>query len=82
MTTPTIRPLSVIAADIRAHWAKPYFGAMPYIDAMATLYSVDDAYGQDDARSIVLYFLSNASTFRGPEARKIKAELRAMVGLK
>lgn len=82
MTTPTIRPLRVIAADIQAHWAKPNYAAVPYIYAMTTLYGVDDAYGQDDARSIVLYFLSNASTFRGPDAKRIKAELRSMVGLK
>jgi mitochondrial fission protein ELM1 len=30
------------------------------------------------AKSIVLYFLSNASSFRGPEAKRIKAELKGM----
>ena len=46
---------------------------------MYTLDSLNDQYGADDAVSIVLYFLSNAHGWRGPEARQIKAELKAMV---
>ena len=76
------RPLHEIARDIRNDWKKPYFGAKPYLDAMATLDSVEDNYGWDSAKSIVLYFLSNASTWRGDTAKAIKKELKAMVGLK
>jgi hypothetical protein len=79
MTTNVIRPLSTIARDIREHWPKVYFGAVPYLDAMATLDSVDDNYFLDDARSIVVYFLSNATTFRGEHARRIKKELKGML---
>ena len=74
-----MRSLSVIAREIRATWAKPYFGAVPYLQAMASLESIRDAYGADDARGIVLYFLANATTWRGPDARRIKAELNAML---
>jgi hypothetical protein len=73
------RPLSAIARDIRADWHKPYFGAVPYIQAMAGLNTIDDQYGYDNARSIVRYFLSNASAWRGDKARAIKAELKGML---
>ena len=80
MTTATAtRPLSTIAREIRSTWPKVYFGAVPYLQAMAQLGSVDDKYGLDDARSIVNYFLANAGTWRGDDARRIKAELKAMV---
>ena len=72
------RPLHRIAADIRRDWTKPFFGAVPYIDAMSSLDSIDDMYYFDDARSIVLYFLANAGTWRGETAKRIKAELKAM----
>jgi hypothetical protein len=76
---PTVRRLATIAADIRKTWAKPYFGAVPYIAAMASLASVRDIYGMDSGESIVRYFLANAGTWRGADARRIKAELKAML---
>ena len=33
----------------------------------------------DDGGSIVLYFLSNATTWRGEDARRIKAELKSLL---
>ena len=72
------RPIHTIAREIIADWRKPYFGAVPYLGAMQSLDTVDDAYGYDDARSIILYFLSNATTWRGAKAREIKAELKAL----
>jgi hypothetical protein len=76
------RPLHVIASEIRSDWSKTksgiYFGAKPYLDAMSTLNSIEDKYYEDTAKSIVLYFLSNASTYRGETAKRIKAELKAM----
>ena len=73
------RPLYVIADDIRRTWSKPYFGAVPYIQAMAGLSDITDNYGFDSADSIVRYFLSNAATWRGEDARRIKAELKGML---
>ena len=82
----TSRPLHVIARDVRRDWGRVNFAAVPYLDAMGALETVDDYYGDPyssvDAlkgRYVVLYFLSNASTWRGPVARKVKSELRAMV---
>lgn len=76
------RSLAAIAADIRRSWPKPYFGAEPYISAMAALDSINDQYGMDSAKSVVLYFLANSATFKGPDARRIKDELRVLAGLK
>jgi hypothetical protein len=74
-----MRSLETIAREIRADWKKPYFGAVPYLQAMRSLGCVDDEFGHDDGRSIVLYFLSNAATWRGPTAKAIKLELKAML---
>lgn len=74
-----IRPLMLIAKDIRRNWPAVNYAAKPYLDAMGDLYDFTDSYGLDSAESIVLYFLSNAQTWRGPDARRIKAELNAML---
>ena len=73
-----MRKIHEIARDIRKDWKKVYFGAQPYLDAMSTLDSINDQYYCDSAKSIVLYFLSNAQTWRGPVAKAIKAELKAL----
>jgi hypothetical protein len=73
------RPLNEIAADIRRTWGdKIHFAAKPYLDAMADLDKITDTYGAESAKSIVIYFLSNAGTWRGADARRIKAELNQM----
>jgi hypothetical protein len=74
-----MRPLHVIAREIRNAWPRPYFGAVPYIGAMAQLETVRSLYIAEDGASIVRYFLANASTWRGADARRIKAELNAML---
>ena len=73
------RPLYVIAADINKHWPKPYFGAKPYIYAMTALTDMHSMFGAEYANSVVMYFLSNATTWRGEHARRIKAELKSML---
>ena len=73
------RSLAAITRDIRKDWKNVYFGARPYLDAMGILDSVSDSFGYDSGKSIVLYFLSNASTWKGEVARRIKAELKGMV---
>jgi len=74
----TTRPLYDIAREIENDWKRPYFGAIPYIAAMASLDSINDDYGADSGKSVVLYFLSNATTWRGETARRVKAELKAL----
>jgi hypothetical protein len=73
------RLLYEIAADVRRHWPKVNYAAAPYLSAMASFASIDDAYGFDSGKSVVLYFLANAGTWRGPDARRIKAELKTLV---
>lgn len=73
------RLIHEIARDIRLHWANVYFGAEPYLAAMETIYRISDRYGQDSASSIVNYFLANAAGFRGEHARRLKAELKALL---
>ncbi len=76
------RSLAAIAYDIRKTWAKPYFGAMPYIEAMGHLTDVSDMYFDDTGHTVVLYFLANAKTWRGDDAKRIKAELKLIAGVK
>jgi hypothetical protein len=74
-----MRMLNEIAKEIRADWKKPYFGAIPYLDAMNCIQKITDNFYEDSAESIVLYFLANASTWRGETAKRIKSELRQML---
>lgn len=76
-----MRTFSEIAREIRAVWVKESYAATPYIDAMMCINSSDPnhSYGFDNAKGIVLYFLANASTFRGADARRIKEELKSMI---
>lgn len=73
------RSLETIAREIRRDWQPVWFGAVPYLNAMMALDTVRDKFGHDSAASIVRYFLGNAATWRGETARRVKAELKAMV---
>jgi hypothetical protein len=73
----THRPLTDIAREINEDWKRPHFAAVPYLNALAGMHCITDRFGHDDARGIVLYFLSNAGSWRGPVAKRIKAELKA-----
>lgn len=73
------RPIHQIAREIQRDWKKPYFGAVPYLHSMLQIETLDDFLMHETAKSIVLYFLSNAKTWRGEVARHIKAELNAML---
>ena len=73
------RSIKEIAKEIKSDWKKVYFGAVPYLDAMHTLNSIEDNYIYDSGKSIVRYFLANAQSWRGDTARRVKAELKAML---
>lgn len=74
-----MRPLCQIAAEIQANWKPIYYGAKPYLEAMLTLNSINDMYFCDSGHTIVSYFLSNAATWRGDLAKKIKKELKDLL---
>lgn len=76
LANPEALTISDLAYIVKRDWAKPYFGAVPYLDAMTSLESIEDNYGYDDGASVVLYFLSNAKTWRGETAKAVKAELK------
>jgi hypothetical protein len=46
---------------------------------MLTIESIEDTYYADSAKSVVMYFLANASSYRGDNARAYKALLKDMV---
>ena len=72
------RSIRSIALDIRKEWVKVNYAAKPYLDAMLELDSINDKYYLDSAKSVVMYFLANASGFRGERAKALKAELKAL----
>lgn len=84
----TERKLYEIAREIKATWTdkngnyNPFFAAVPYINAMACLSGKTDRFGEDDAKDIVIRFLVNARTWRGEDAKRIKAELKRMFNIK
>lgn len=71
--------ISAIAMIIKQDWTKPYFGAVPYLQAMSEIDSLQQMYYQDSAASILRYFLSNASTWRGETAKAVKAKLNQLL---
>jgi hypothetical protein len=80
------RPLYEIATEIRRDWknkdGKPNvnYAAKPYLDALEDLDKITDNYIYDSGKSIVLYFLANATSWKGETAKRVKAELKAMCG--
>ncbi len=79
----TVRPIATIAREIIADWSQMgkgvNFAAKPYLDAMLCLNHVSEPYGADSGRSMVSYGLGNMSSYRGETARRLKAELKAML---
>lgn len=73
------RPLADIAREIRRTWRPINFAAVPYVDAMAQLDQITDTYIAESAASVVRYFLSNAGSWRGEDAKRIKAELKGLL---
>lgn len=75
------RPLHVIAEDIYLHWppVKARRRADPYLEVMRGIALIGEKVGADDGKHIVLRFLGNAQGWTGPHARRIKAELRALI---
>lgn len=75
------RSIRDIALDIKMDWKKIHPTAIDNLNAMLTLEKITDEYYYDTAKSIVCYFLAQASTWRGEKARTIKKELKQMCGI-
>lgn len=84
VTAEALRAMSIsqIASLVYRNWKPVNFAAKPYLEAMLDLETVNDNYGCDSGSSIVLYFLCNATSFRGEVARLVKAELKRRTGSK
>jgi len=76
------RPINEVAQDIWAEWEKVNYAALPYLQAMLELDKPSDTFGpgRESGTMIVTYFLNNASSFRGPRAKELKAELKQLIG--
>ncbi len=72
-------PLYEIARLIAADWHNVNYAARPYLDALHECDGNGATGGpaRESAKSVALYFLNNAKTWRGYNARLIKAELIA-----
>jgi hypothetical protein len=77
------RTFQQIARDIKSAWLNVYFGAAPYLEALLQLDTTDPKalYMCETAKDIAIYFLANARTFRGADAKMLKAELKSIIGL-
>lgn len=54
--------------------------AESYLRPMLSLHSTSNYYGADSGEAVVLYALSNLQHWRGEDAKRIKAELKAHLG--
>ena len=69
--------IRTIANEIRLDWKKVSPYAEPYLRAMYSLVNITDDYFADSGASVVAYFLSNASSWKGEVAKAVKLELKA-----
>jgi hypothetical protein len=71
--------VSEIAHAIANDWqnVNPY--AVDYLNAMKQIRSVNESYYAESAHSVILYFLANAGTYRGENARTYKALLKDLL---
>lgn len=76
---PRARSFVSIVSEIIVSWKKVNYAAVPYLAAMRELTSIDDKVMNDPGRTIVRYFLANAGSFRGPAAKRLKAELKELL---
>lgn len=82
-----MRKIYEIAAEIKKVWVDKdgktniHPWAKPYFDAMTELSEPTDMFYLDTAKSIVIYFISNATSFKGEDATRLKNELRVMFNL-
>lgn len=82
-----LRSLTMIAAEINTHMYQALLRhppkipawihySRPYVTAMRQLNSITDRYGLESAYEIVLRCVCNMQSWRGEDARRIKAELQ------
>ena len=73
------RSIKDIAADIRNHWRPVHASAEEYVAAMEKLHKATDRYGADSAVAVLAYFQGAAATWKGPDAQRIKDEIKSLL---
>ena len=73
-----MRTIKQIASEISEDWVNINTYALPHLNAMSDIESINDSYHHDSAKSVVLDFLANATTWKGEKAREIKKELNKL----
>jgi len=71
--------VSEIAHAIAKDWVNVNPYAVDYLNAMKQISNVNESYYADSARSVIMYFLANANTYRGENARTYKALLKDLI---
>lgn len=72
-------PIDALATIVILTWESVSLHAAPYLNAMCKMRSVNDGYGADSGETVILYFLANATQYKGAVARMVKAELKARI---
>ena len=68
-----------IAREIERDWKAPHTATLPYIKAMHRLRTIEDHYDLKSGKLIIQYFLSDARSWKGEVARRIKKELKDLI---
>lgn len=66
----------LISRDLQSQGKEVPYNLVPYLDALRQMDSADDVYGVESGKSIIAYALSNMTSYKGPTARAVKAELK------
>ena len=74
------KSISQLASIAKKDWGKVYYSAVPYLNAMRSLEKITDKYEADSGRTVVVYFLANATQWKGDVARAVKKELNKRLG--
>ena len=77
-----VRPLYEIAREIRKDWKTMPEYAFVHFEGFQYATSIDEMFYFDSVKGEVLCFLSGAAQWRGETAKRIKAELKSMAGIK
>jgi hypothetical protein len=86
LNTETIQQFTIseLAQICRADWTKKInFAARPYLEALLSVDSktIVGSIGYDSVQGTVLYFLTNAGSWRGDVAKLVKGELKRRLRL-
>lgn len=70
------RPVYKIAQEIQRLWSPVEYSARPFLNAMLLMERVGDNVDDTPGRAVIEGFLHHAQYWRGPDAQRIKAELK------